>query len=208
MGGANLATFVAASLLLIVTPGPDMLFVIARGIAQGRLVAVVTSLGISMGLLVHTMLAALGLSVLLSKSLFAFLLVKYLGAAYLLYLGSRALRDREAIHLQVDQGPVPPATALRQGLLSNLLNPKAALFVQAFLPQFVVRGSGNPAAQILALGLVLIALGLVFHLLVACTAEYVGAWLRRQPHINARLRWLTGSVFIGLGLRLALPERR
>ena len=207
MGGANLALFVAASLVLIVTPGPDMLFVIARGIAQGRLVAVLTSLGISTGLLVHTTLAALGLSVLLKQSLVAFLVVKYLGAGYLLYLGIRALRAREAIRLQADWGPVSPATALRQGLLSNLLNPKAALFVQAFLPQFVVRDSANPAVQILALGLVLIALGLAFHILVACTAEYLGTWLRRQPLINARLRWLTGSVFIGLGLRLALPER-
>lgn len=208
VSGANLAFFVAASLVLIVTPGPDMLYVIARGIAQGRATAIVASLGISSGLLVHVTLAAFGLSVLLSRSLVAFLVVKYIGAAYLLYLGVRTLLSKGGPLLPGSLSPVRPAVAYRQGFLSNVLNPKAALFVQAFLPQFVVPGRGNTAAQVMLLGLLLIVMGLAFHILVAFGAGRLGGWLRRQPRVNAWLRWLTGGTFIGLGLRLALPERR
>lgn len=208
VGGANLALFVASSIVLIVTPGPDLLYVIARGIAQGRATAVVASLGISLGLLVHTTLAAFGLSVLLSQSVVAFLVVKYAGAAYLLYLGARALLSRSPLLLPEGMSPLRPGVAFRQGFLSNVLNPKAALFVQAFLPQFVVPGEGNTAGQVLLLGLLLIAMGLAFHLLVAAGAGRLGGWLRRQPRVSAWLRWLTGGTFIGLGLRLALPDRR
>src|SRR5215204_1115577 len=158
-GGANLAVFVAASIVLIVTPGPDMLYVIARGIAQGRATAIVASLGISSGLLVHTMLAAFGLSVLLSQSVAAFLVVKFAGAAYLLYLGVRALLGRGELLLPERMDGVRPGVAFRQGFLSNVLNPKAALFVQAFLPQFVVPERGDTAGQVLLLGLLLIAMG-------------------------------------------------
>jgi threonine/homoserine/homoserine lactone efflux protein len=208
VSGASLAVFIAASLVLIVTPGPDMLYVIARGIAQGRATAIVASLGISTGLLVHTTLAAFGLSVLLSRSAAAFMVAKYAGAAYLLYLGVRALRSKEGLLLPSGLSPVGPVVAYRQGFLSNVLNPKAALFVQAFLPQFVVPGRGHTAAQVLLLGLLLIVMGLAFHILVAFSAGRLGGWLRRQPRVNAWLRWLTGGTFIGLGLRLALPERR
>jgi threonine/homoserine/homoserine lactone efflux protein len=208
VGGANLAVFVAASLVLIVTPGPDMLYVIARGIAQGRATAIVASLGISSGLLVHTTLAAFGLSVLLSQSVAAFLVVKYAGAAYLLYLGARALLSKGDLLLPEGMASVRPGVAFRQGFLSNVLNPKAALFVQAFLPQFVVPGRGDTVGQVLLLGLLLIAMGLAFHILVAFGAGRLGGWLRRRPRVNAWLRWLTGGTFIGLGLRLALPDRR
>lgn len=208
VSGANLALFVAASLVLIVTPGPDMLYVIARGIAQGRATAIVASLGISSGLLVHVTLATFGLSVLLSRSLVAFLVVKYIGAAYLLYLGVRTLLSKGGPLLPSSLSPVRSVVAYRQGFLSNVLNPKAALFVQAFLPQFVVPGRGNAAAQVMLLGLLLIVMGLAFHILVAFGAGRLGGWLRRQPRVNAWLRWLTGGTFVGLGLRLALPERR
>jgi threonine/homoserine/homoserine lactone efflux protein len=206
--GANLAVFVAASLVLILTPGPDMLYVIARGIAQGRSVALIASLGISLGLLVHTTLAAFGLSVLLSQSLPAFMAVKYAGAVYLVYLGVQALLSKAPLLVLKPGLAVRPGVAFRQGLLSNVLNPKAALFVQAFLPQFVVPGQGHPVAQVMLLGLLLIVPGLAFHALVACGAGSIGGWFRRRPGIDNWLRRLTGGIFIGLGVRLALLERR
>lgn len=208
MAGANLAVFIAASLALIVTPGPDMLYVIARGIAQGRAIALVASLGISLGLLTHTMLAAFGLSILLAQSPFAFLVVKYAGAVYLIFLGARALLSGERLALSERGTTLRRGVAFRQGLLSNVLNPKAALFVQAFLPQFVMPERGDPATQILVLGAILIVMGLAFHIGVSCCAGAVGGWLRRWPRLDVWLRRLTGSIFVGLGLRLALPERR
>ena len=208
LGGMNLAVFLAAALVLIITPGPDMLYVIARGIAQGRAAALIASLGIALGFLVHTLLAAFGLSVLLAQSLVAFMVVKYVGAAYLVYLGVRALLSREALLLPAGGLPVRPAVAFRQGFFSNVFNPKAALFVQAFLPQFVVPGQGDPAAQVLALGVLVFVPSLAFHALVSCGADSVGGWLRRRPALNSWLGWVTGGLFIGLGVRLALLERR
>ena len=208
IAGANLAVFIAASLALIVTPGPDMLYVISRGIAQGRATALIASIGISLGLLTHTMLAAFGLSILLAQSPVAFLVVKYAGAAYLVYLGARALLSGERLALSKRGISLRHGAAFRQGLLSNVLNPKAALFVQAFLPQFVVPERGDPATQVLVLGAILIVMGLAFHIAVAWFAGAIGGWLRRRPGLDAWLRRLTGSIFVGLGLRLALPERR
>lgn len=207
-GGMNLAVFSVAALVLIITPGPDMLYVIARGIAQGRTVALIASLGIALGFFVHTLLAAFGLSVLLSQSLVAFMVVKYIGAAYLVYLGVRALLSREPLLLPAGGPPIRPAVAFRQGLFSNVFNPKAALFVQAFLPQFVVPGQGDPALQVLILGLIVIVPGFAFHALVSCGAGSVGGWLRQRPGVNTWLRWITGGLFVGLGVRLALLERR
>lgn len=207
-GGANLALFVAAALVLIVTPGPDMLYVIGRGITQGRVAALVASCGISLGLSTHVLLAAFGLSVLLQQSATAFFVVRYVGAAYLVYLGLRVI-FRRGLFVAPDAGPrVRLVVAFRQGLLSNLLNPKAALFVQAFLPQFVLPARGDTAAQVILLGFLLVAMGLVFHSVLACGAGHIGNWLRRRPQITSWLHRLTGCVFIGIGVRLALPERR
>ena len=206
--GANLALFVAAALVLIVTPGPDLLYVIGRGITQGRVAALVASCGISLGLMTHVFLAAFGLSVLLRQSATALLIVRYAGGTYLVYLGVRVLLSKERFSAP-DSGPrVRLVVAFRQGIFSNLLNPKAALFVQAFLPQFVRPTQGHPAAQVLLLGLLLVAMGLIFHLAVACGAGQIGVWLRRRPGVARWLQRLTGSVFVGLGVRLALPERR
>ena len=207
-GGANLAFFVAAALVLIVTPGPDMLYVIGRGITQGRVAALVASCGISLGLSTHVLLAAFGLSVLLQKSATAFLLVRYAGAAYLVYLGVRVLLSNERFVAPTEGPRVRLAVAFRQGLFSNLLNPKAALFVQAFLPQFVQPVRGHAAVQVLLLGLLLVVMGLAFHIVVACGAGQIGNWLHHRPRITRWLQRLTGCVFVAIGVRLALPERR
>ncbi len=210
MTEVNLILFLTASLALIATPGPDLIYVVTRGVAQGRRAALVSACGVCSGLVVHTSFAAIGLSALLARSAVAFSVVKYAGAAYLIYLGIKALLSRESL---VATGEAAPAASrLRgvfwQGVASNVLNPKVALFFLAFLAQFVGAGAGNAAVQMLVLGSIFPLLGLVFLSFVAFFSGALGDWIGGRPNVAVALRWLTGSVLIGLGLRLALPERR
>jgi threonine/homoserine/homoserine lactone efflux protein len=204
----NLALFLTASLALIVAPGPDSLYVLARGIGQGRRAGAVSALGTSTGLLVHTTAAALGLAVLLQTSIVAYTIIKFVGAAYLIYLGIKTFLTK--------QSPlVTPATGKRswrrmylQGMLTNVLNPKVALFFVAFLPQFVDPRSGAVALHMLTLGIIFASLGLAYLLSVAMLSGSLGQFLKARPTWASRLRWLTGSIMVGLGLRLVLPDQR
>lgn len=186
-----------------------MIYVVTRGVGQGRAAGLVSAWGACSGLVVHTVLAAVGLSALLQSSAAAFVAVKYVGAGYLIYLGIKAFLDRESF--SVSQPLSPPTLKLKkvflQGVASNVLNPKIALFFLAFLPQFVAPGSGNAASQMLVLGLVFTVLALLVFNIIAYFAGNLGTWLAKNPAFSSGLRWLTGSVLIGLGLRLALPER-
>ncbi len=205
----NLLLFLPAAIALIIAPGPDSLYVLARGIGQGRRAGVISALGTCTGLLVHTTAAALGLAVLLQTSAVAYLVVKFAGAAYLLYLGVRTLLTKQSF--SVTAATIRPSGARMyvQGVLTNVLNPKVALFFVAFLPQFVdQRGGGAVALQMLTLGLLFAGLGLLYLLLVATLSGSLGQFLQRRPAWANRLRWVTGSVMIGLGLRLAIPDRR
>lgn len=204
----NLLLFLTASLALIATPGPDMIYVISRGVAQGRGVGLVSAWGTCTGLVVHTALAAAGLTALLRSSATAFTVVKYAGAAYLIYLGVKTLLRRE--RFDVGESAVPAAGSGKiflQGVLSNVLNPKIALFFLAFLPQFVSPASGSAALQMLVLGLTFTVLSLAVFNAIAYFSGTLGGWLGRKPAFAGVLRWFTGSVLIGLGLRLALPAR-
>ena len=207
----NIALFVAASLVLIATPGPDIIYVLTRGIGQGRRAALVSACGVSLGVVVHTTFATLGLSALLAQSAFAFSVVKYAGAAYLIYLGVRTLLSRESFATRGGGArPVGLAAVFRQGVLSNVLNPKVALTFLAFLPQFVSPPSSGSGAssQMLVLGLIFMLLTLLFLCVVAFFSGTMGDRLASRPGLADGLRRLTGCVFVGLGLRLALPERR
>jgi threonine/homoserine/homoserine lactone efflux protein len=204
----NLLFFLTASLALIVVPGPDTIYVITRGVSQGRRTAMLSALGVSSGLLIHTILAAVGLSALLAQSAAAFQVVKYAGAAYLIYLGVKTLLNRQTFAGAGEPGPpAGRATVFFQGMASNVLNPKVALFFLSFLPQFVVSGAAGAAPQLLLLGLTFAALGLLFLSVVAYFSGTVGDWIGDRPGFASGMRWLTGCVLIGLGLRLALPER-
>ncbi|HET6765653.1 MAG TPA: LysE family translocator [Longimicrobiaceae bacterium] len=204
---STLLVFVTASLALNVTPGPDMLYVIARSTAEGRRAGIVSSLGIAAGALVHMTLAAAGLSSLLLAVPMAYDAVRYLGAAYLLFLGVRTLLARAA----AEDAPVveraSPAAVFRQGMVTNLLNPKVALFFLAFLPQFVRADRGSVAAQLVGLGLLFNVLGTAVNVLVALLASGAGEWGRTRVGASAWVRRLPGVVFVGLGLRLALMRR-
>jgi threonine/homoserine/homoserine lactone efflux protein len=208
----NLALFVAASLAVIVAPGPDNIYVLTRGIAQGRKVALASAWGMCSGLLFHTTLAAVGLSAILARSAGALSLVKYIGAAYLVYLGIRALLSREEFSPSAEKiFTVKLRNFFLQGLTMNLLNPKVAVFFMAFLPQFVspsVGTAGSAALRLVALGLVFALLSVVIFSVIALFSGVVGDRLSRNPRFATALQWSTAFVLVGLGVRLALSGRQ
>lgn len=207
MHETNLLLFLTASLALILTPGQDNLYVMTRGISQGRTAALFSSWGVCAGLMVHTTLAALGLSAILASSAAAFQVVKYAGVAYLVYLGVKTLLDRESF--SVPEGESRPSRGLggvfAQGVATNVLNPKVALFFLAFLPQFA--GASGGAARFLALGVIFALLTLVITGVIAVFSGALGGWLKSRPGPANALRYATGGILVGLGLRLALAER-
>jgi threonine/homoserine/homoserine lactone efflux protein len=205
---SNFSLFVVASWALIIAPGPDMLYVITRGMAQGRKAGLLSALGVTLGILVHTIFAALGLAVLLQTSALAFLVVKYAGALYLVYLGLKTFKDKSSFAAPTQVQKVDFRSIFWQGVLSNVLNPKVALFFLAFLPQFVNRESGHVALQMFTLGIIFALFGVMFLSVVGYFSGGIGRWLTKQAGVAGFLRWLTGGVFIGLGIRLALVERK
>lgn len=207
---ANLALFVAASLALIATPGQDNIYILTRGVAQGRPAALVSAWGVCAGLLVHTAFAVLGLSAILASSALAFSVVKYAGAAYLVYLGLRMVLSREGWALR--EGDGTGSSSMRevflQGVASNVLNPKVALFFLAFLPQFASTGAGGAHLQFLFLGILFVALSLVVTTLLALFCGTVGDWLRDRPSVAGAIGKAAGCVLVALGIRLALMDAR
>ena len=204
---ATLGVFVAAALALLLVPGPAVLYIVARSVDQGRSAGLVSVLGVHLGSLVHVTAAAVGLSSLLVSSAVAFGVVKYAGAAYLIYLGVRALIAHEE-PADVGLRPASLRALLRQGAVVNILNPKTALFFLAFLPQFVDADAGYVAAQLVFFGLLFVALGLVTDSLYALAAGTAGGWLRSSRFFAGVRRWVSGTVFIGLGLATALSGSR
>ena len=205
---ANLALYFPASLALIATPGQDNIYILTRGVAQGRPAALVSAWGVCAGLLVDTAFAALGLSAILASSALAFSVVKYAGAAYLVYLGLRMVLSREGLALPEEDGARSAGTreVFLQGVASNVLNPKVALFFLAFLPQFA--GAGGSRLQFLFLGLLFVALSLVVTTLLALFCGTVGGWLRDRPSVAGAIGKAAGGVLVALGLRLALSDAR
>ena len=205
----SLALFLAAGLALNLTPGPDMLYVAARGASEGRSAGVASALGIGAGTLVHVTLVAAGLAALLAAVPVAYLALRLGGAAYLIYLGVRALRGGPAASVG-SLAPAPLGVIFRQGVITNVLNPKVALFFLAFLPQFVDPSRGNPALQVVALGLLFDVSGTLVNLAVALASSRVAGQLRRseEPGGSARMiHRVTGGLFIALGARLAYGAR-
>ena len=200
----NFLLFLTASVVVIAAPGPDNILVLTRGVAQGRVAALVSATGASVGLVVHSVFAAAGLSALLAQSAVAFSVVKYVGAVYLVYLGVRSLPDRRRIVLPRGQGPVGLRKVFAQAVASNVLNPKIAVFFLAYLPQFADPASGGTAPRLLAFGLIFALLTLAIFGALALFSGTLGSWLRSRPRFAGGLGWLTGGVLILLGLRLAL----
>lgn len=204
----NLILFLTASLALIVAPGPDNILVLTRGVAQGRGAALVSATGASVGLVVHSAFAAIGLSALLQRSATVYSMVRYAGAAYLIYLCIKALLDRESFAVAGETAPAKLGSVFLQAVISNVLNPKVVLFFLAFLPQFADLAAGGAAPLLLAFGLTFTLLTWIIFSVLCYFSGSLGNWLVSRPKLADRLRWLTGGVFIGLGRRLALPDQR
>jgi threonine/homoserine/homoserine lactone efflux protein len=199
--------FVVASLVLIATPGQDMILVMSRSIAQGSAAGVVTAAGVSVGLVGHTLLATLGLGAILRTSEWLFLALKLVGAAYLVYLGVQLIRGRPHELAIAAGAPRALWRLFFDGALSNISNPKIAVFYFAFLPQFVNPGATHPTLSVFVLGLAFAGLTFLVKGPVGLAAGLLSAWLRSQPKALTWLYRTSGAVLIGLGLRLALERR-
>lgn len=201
---STLMLFAAAASILVFTPGPNTLYIIARSVGQGRTAGIVSSLGVETGTLIHLAAAALGISALLVSSAIAFNAVKYAGAAYLIYLGIKTLliKDEPAAAEAVE------AKSLRrtfsQAVVVNVLNPKSAMFFFAFLPQFIDAERGAAAVQILFFGAIVVVLGFTSGALYSLLAGSIGNVLRGNPKFLRAQRYFAGSVYIGLGAATAL----
>lgn len=208
MESANLGVYVAASLALIVTPGQDMIYVVTRSMAQGRVAGVLSAAGVCTGILVHTAIVALGIGALLQASETLFLVLKLAGAAYLVYLGLKLLLQRAGPYVaQPGQRRVSGASLFAQGVLSNVTNPKVAVFFLAFLPQFVSAGDPHPTRHLVCLGVLYAAMGFAVKGAVGIAAGSLSGKLLRSGATLAWLNRASGLVLVALGLRLATAER-
>jgi threonine/homoserine/homoserine lactone efflux protein len=204
----SLAVFTGAALALLVVPGPAVLYIVTHSLAGGTRAGLVSMLGIQCGGLVHVLAAALGLSSLLVSSALAFDVVRYLGAAYLIVLGLTTLVRRRRPSQADGERPLRLRRTFLQGIVVNVLNPKTALFFFAFLPQFVDVSAGRVGVQILVLGCIFILLATLSDGTWAVAAGAAGAWLHRRRNFVGAQRWVSGSVFLGLGVATALSGAR
>lgn len=205
---SNLLLFASIIVVLALTPGPDVIYITTRGMAQGRKAALFSTVGICIGYLVYTGLSALGLSAVLQSSALAFNIVRYIGAIYLVYLGIRSLLSKAGGPLAKGEVKAAPAShLLRQGILTSMLNPKGILVFAALLPQFVNAHLGNVPWQMTAFGLTFTLICLCIYGGYAYLSGSLGEKLATQPRFVSILKYLTGSVLIGLGARLLFLER-
>jgi threonine/homoserine/homoserine lactone efflux protein len=200
----TLLLFCATAFVLIITPGPNQIYIIARSTSQGKNAGLLSALGVDAGTLIHVVAASLGLSALLASSALAFSIVRYAGAAYLIYLGIRTVFSRNKNY---EQATIKFASGKRiffQGMLTNVLNPKAALFFLAILPQFVNEPRGHATEQMLILGGIFTLIGMCIDLIVAILASSAGDWLRHRTGFQRIQKWAAGGVYFSLGLSTAL----
>jgi threonine/homoserine/homoserine lactone efflux protein len=202
----EIALFIVASAALTVAPGPDIVYVLARGIAQGVKAGLAAALGFATGCIFHTVLAAVGVAALIRSSDVAFNAVRYAGAAYLVWIGIQALRHRAAFSIEGASERRSLATIYRQSVIGNVLNPKVTLFFLAFLPQFVNVPAGHVGWQMALLGAIFMLQTVAIFGAVAVFSGWIGAWVRRKPAIGERLNIFAGITFIGLGIRVALAD--
>ena len=212
---SRLLLFLTAALLLAIAPGPGMLYVLARSLAGGKREGVLSALGTFLGGMIHVLAAALGVSVILARSALAFSTVKYLGAAYLCFLGVRMIIDARRDTRKAESSSANPLSApvsiaarnpLWQGVATEALNPKTALFFLSFIPQFVNRGAGHVFFQFVVLGAASVILNTSADMIVILLAGPLGKKLRSSPVFRRRQRTLTGAIMIGLGTYLATSE--
>ena len=202
----DIGLFLIASALLAIAPGPDIVYVLTRGITQGRRAGFAAALGFATGVIFHTALAVLGIAALIRSSEFAFSLVRYAGAAYLIYLGVRTLMSQGALQVGSDNTSISLWSVYKQSVIGNALNPKVTLFFLSFLPQFINVNAGNVELQMVSLGFMFMLQTVLIFGAIAFFSGSIGDRLRSNPSIANRLNIFAGVVFIALGIRVAWPE--
>jgi threonine/homoserine/homoserine lactone efflux protein len=201
---ASLTIFILAALALLLMPGPAVLYIVARSIDQGRMAGIVSTLGIALGSAVHVLFAALGLSALLMQSALAFSVVKYLGAAYLVFLGIRTFLSKTELGTMQPTQRMNYSRIFTQGFIVNLLNPKTALFFFAFLPQFVDPARGSITLQVIVLGIIFVSMAIVSDSIYALVAGTAGEFLSGNERVAHAQKYLAGTIYISLGVTTAL----
>jgi threonine/homoserine/homoserine lactone efflux protein len=206
-GTQHYSLFLLSGILLNITPGQDTFYIVGRSIAQGRRAGLLSVFGICSGAVIHTLAAAFGLSAILATSASAFTVIRVVGAAYLVYLGVRMWFDStESFQNPVEFSPVRSWSIYRAGLLTNLFNPKVALFYLAFLPQFVDPLAHSKLVAFLFLGASFLTTGTIWCMFLALAASKIGSRLRTSPSAGVIIRRVTGALFAGLGVRLAITK--
>ncbi|WP_458323938.1 LysE family translocator [Roseobacter sp. A03A-229] len=201
-----LAVFLTASVALAMAPGPDNIFVLTQSALYGRMAGVIVTLGLCVGVMVHTTAVALGVAVIFQTSALAFTVLKMLGAGYLLYLAWKAFRAGPS-EIGAEGGRLSPRALFVRGVVMNVTNPKVAIFFLAFLPQFADPARGSVTAQIFLFGLAFVVSALAVFCTVAVAAGALGTWLSRTPRAQVLINRLAGLVFVGLALRLLVSQR-
>lgn len=201
------SAFLLTSLVILIAPGPDMAFIISRSVGEGRNAGIATAFGMQLGVFVHICLAAFGLSAILMTSVWAFQIIKYIGAAYLIYLGIQTLKNGKLINIVSEINTISVRKAFLQGALTDIFNPKVALFFLTFLPQFINPQVSDPVEQFFIFGLVFSAMGLVVDIVTSILASSLRQVLSKNKNV---LRWqqkISGFTLIGLGTWLALEKK-
>jgi RhtB (resistance to homoserine/threonine) family protein len=208
-GIENYLVFIVSGIILNITPGNDTIYILSRSIAQGRKAGVVSALGIGTGALTHTIMASLGLSVILSKSILLFDIIKYAGVLYLVFIGiATIISKNNPFNSQADiERSIDYKQIYKQGFLTNLFNPKVALFFLSFLPQFINPSINNTPIPFLILGLTFLTTGTIWCLFLAYASSFLSTMLRENERISIIMHKMCGMIFIGLGLKLALEKR-
>ncbi|HET6994966.1 MAG TPA: LysE family translocator [Chitinophagaceae bacterium] len=208
-GIIHFETFLVAGILLNLTPGNDTIFILTKSIAQGRKAGILSVAGIATGSLIHTTLAALGLSIIIAKSIVAFTIVKYAGAVYLLYIGFKMIFERTLLGTEIPLKAARsnPLKIYRDAVLTNVLNPKVAMFFIAFLPQFIDPSYQNSILPFMLLGITFTITGTLWCLVLANFSAYLFARLRDNKRFAGYLNKISGAVLIALGIRIAFTSR-
>jgi threonine/homoserine/homoserine lactone efflux protein len=204
----QLALYLPAALLIIITPGPDMMLTLSRGLSQGRTAAALHAVGVALGIMVHAVLAALGVAALMKASAFAFWVFKLAGGLYLIYLGLQLWRAQRTT-LAETVPKLPARTIFIRGVLSNVLNPKVVLFMLALIPQFVsLESSASPTSQMLALGGIYALMTVIAYASLGAAASRAQAWIQARPSVLRGFNRLTAALFLGAGAAILAMDRR
>jgi len=205
-GIINLPLFFISSIVIIMAPGPDFIYVTTRGISDGNKAGILSALGVCVGLLIHTMFATFGLSAIIQTSRVAYVIIKYIGAAYLIYIGIKAIITKTKAESSDVPNPSKHGKIFKQAVLTNVFNPKAIVTFMAFLPQFVEVNVSNHISQFLCLGCIFSMMAIVWFGVIGYFAGTAGGFLKRNKIIQNIMRYISGTIMIVLGLRLAVKN--